>query len=149
MPEAFEVRPLNEHEAKVAQRLVGRLGGGGYLVADGNYDATAPYDRAEACGWQLVAAQRDNNAGAGHHYQSPYRLRCIALLSAPPGAWFGRAPLARRASIERDFGSAAAFGGGLGAPPAWARRQRRVELWVWAKLAINAARILRKQRLAA
>jgi Transposase DDE domain len=149
MPEAWEVRPLNEHEVRVAERLVGQLVGGGYLVADGNYDATALFDRAGACGWQLVAAQRDQNPGCGHHYQSPYRLRCIALLGAPFGARFGRALLAQRTSIERDFGNAVAFAGGLGALPAWVRRQRRVELWVWAKLAINAIRIRRLQGLPA
>jgi hypothetical protein len=73
--DAWEVTPLNEHEAQVAERLFGQLRGGGYVLADGNYDATALFDRAGACGYQLVAAQWDNNPGAGHHYQSPYRLR--------------------------------------------------------------------------
>ena len=143
LPEAWEVTPLNEHEVKVADRLVGRLPGG-YLVADGNYDATKLFDRAGACGVQLVAAQRDNNPGTGHHYQSPYRLRCIGLL----GTAYGAALFRHRAGIERRFGNAVAFGGGLGPGlPAWARRPWRVGLWVWAKLVINAVRSRRRQRL--
>jgi hypothetical protein len=149
MPEAWEVTPLNEHEARVAERLVGQLPGGGYLVADGNYDATALFDRAGACGWQLVAAQHDANPGTGHHYQSPFRLRCIALLRPPAGGAFGAALLGQRGAIERSFGNATAFAGGLGPPPAWVRRGHRLDRWVWAKLAINAARIRRRQRLAA
>jgi hypothetical protein len=145
LPEAWAVTPLNEHEATVAERLFVQLDGGGYVLADGNYDATALFDRAGACGYQLVAAQRDQNPGTGHHYQSPYRLRCIELLR---GA-FGHELFALRPRIERSFGNATAFGGGLSPLPAWVRRRHRVEHWVWAKLAINAVRIRRNQGLAA
>jgi len=141
LPEAWEVTPLNEHEVRAADRLFGRLGGGGYVLADGNYDATALFDRAGACGYQSVAAQLDDNPGTGHHYQSPYRLRCIELL----GGRFGEDLFALRGRVERAFGNATAFGGGLGPLPAWVRRRRRVEHWVWAKLAINAVRIRQKQ----
>lgn len=145
LPEAWEVAPLNEHEVNAAERLVARLGGGGYLLADGNYDASRLFDAAAAAGYQLVAAQRDNNPGAGHRYQSPARRRCIALLAGP----FGRALYRCRVGIETAFGNATAFAGGLGPLPAWVRRRGRVERWVWAKLAINAARIRHGQGLAA
>jgi hypothetical protein len=144
LPEAWEVTPLHEHETRPAERLLAQLPGG-YALADGNYDATALFDRAGACGYQLLAAQRDPNPGTGHHYQSPFRLRCIALLATP----FGRELFGRRAAIERAFGNATSFGGGLSPLPAWVRRRWRVELWVWAKLAINAVRIGHHQRLAA
>jgi hypothetical protein len=129
----------------VADRLFGQLAGGGYVLADGNYDATKLFDRAGACGYQLVAAQKANNSGTGHHYQSPYRLRCIALLR---GA-FGRALFRLRTGIERTIGNATAFAGGLGPLPAWVHRRHRVGQWVWAKLAIYAARIRKNQGLAA
>jgi IS5 family transposase len=145
LPEAWAVAPLNQHEAKVAERLFGQLAGGGYVLADGNYDANGLFDRAGERGYQLLAAQRDNNPGTGHHYQSPYRLRCIELLRGE----FGKELFALRPAIERAFGNATAFAGGLGPLPAWVRRQHRVEQWVWAKLAINAARIRQKQGLAA
>jgi hypothetical protein len=143
LPEVWEVTALHEHEVNVAERLVRRLSGGGYLVTDGNYDANRLFDAAAARGYQLVAAQRDQNPGTGHHYQSPARLRCIDLLRRP----FGRGLLARRVTIEQAFGNATSFGGGLAPLPAWVRRSWRVDYWVWAKLLINATRILRKQGL--
>jgi hypothetical protein len=145
LPEAWDVTPLNEHEAKVAERLFGQLAGGGYVLADGNYDATDLFDTAGGRGYQLVAAQHDKNPGTGHHYQSPYRLRCIELLKGE----FGKALVALRPAIERAFGNAAAFAGGLAPLPSWIRRRHRVDQWVWAKLAINAARIRHNKGLAA
>jgi hypothetical protein len=75
-------------------------------------------------------------------YQSPDRPRSLA--------WFrdglGWALYRERASIERMFGNAGSFGGGLGPLPNWVRRQGRVERWVWCKLAINAARILYRRQ---
>jgi hypothetical protein len=61
LPEAWAVVPWNEHEVPVAQRLVLRLGGAGYLLADGNYDANRLFDTAAAHGDPLVAEQRDHN----------------------------------------------------------------------------------------
>src|SRR5689334_3231442 len=138
LPEAWEVAPLNEHEIRVAERRL-RQRPGGYAVADGTDDATGRYDAAGACHYQLLARQHDANAGRGHHYRSPYRLRCIALRPTP----FGRGLPALRPGIERRFGNATAFAGGVGGvgPPAWVRRRGRVERWVWAKPVINAARI--------
>lgn len=145
LPEAWAVTPLGEHEARVADRLFAQLTGGGYVLADANYDASYLFDTAAARGYQLVAAQADPNPGQGHHYVSPHRRRCIALLRGE----FGRGLLAARVGIERAFGNATAFAGGLGPLPAWVRRRHRVERWVWAKLAINAARIHRNHELAA
>ncbi len=143
VPEAWEVTPLNTSEKEAARRLIPQLGGGGYLLGDGNYDASPLHDRASAHGFQLVARPRKGNAGKGHHYQSPHRLRAIALLRGD----FGRALYAARGAIERSFGNAGSFGGGLQPLPAWVRGRDRVRTWVWAKLLINAARILRKKDL--
>jgi hypothetical protein len=140
VPEAWEVTPMNTSEKVVARRLIAQLGHGGYLLGDGNYDASDLYDRAFGRGYQLVAAHRKGkNPGGGHHYQSPHRLRSIALPHSP----FGRALYRLRGQIERSFGNAVSFGGGLTAPPAWVRGRDRVRTWVWAKLLINAARILK------
>jgi hypothetical protein len=144
LPEAWEVTPLNANEKAVAERLVGPLGHGGYLLADGNYDASYLYDAAFARGYQLVAPCRECKApGSGKHYQSPHRLRSLALLRGD----FGKALYRARTAIERSFGNAASFGGGLGPLPAWVRGLPRVRTWVWAKLLINGIRIMRKQKL--
>jgi len=139
VPETWEVTPLNTCEKAVARRLLPHVSHGGYLVADGNYDASDLYDLAARQGYQLVAGHRKaKNPGGGHHYQSPHRLRSLALLHRP----FGRSLYRSRGGIERAFGNAVSFGGGLAAPPAWVRGRDRVRTWVWAKLLIKAARIL-------
>jgi hypothetical protein len=58
---------------------------------------------------------------------------------------FGRALYRARTALERSYGNATCFGGGLGPLPAWVRGQERVRTWVWAKLLINAARIRRQK----
>lgn len=109
VPEAWEVTPLNANEAAVR-------------------------------GYQLVAPVRAcKEPGSGKHYQSPHRLRSIALRQGQ----FGKALYRARTAIERSFGNACSFGGGLGPLPAWVRGQARVRTWVWAKLLINAVRIER------
>lgn len=139
LPEAWEVTPLNVGEKTVAVRLLTQLHHGGYLLADGEYDASYVYDRAFERGYQLVSpCRKAKNPGSGKHYQSPHRLRCIELFRHPYGQELYRA----RTEIERDFGNATAFGGGLAPLPAWVRGLRRVHTWVWAKLLINAVRIL-------
>jgi hypothetical protein len=139
LPEAWEITPLNVSEKEVGYRLIGQLHDGGYLLADGEYDASYLYDRAFAQGYQLLAPFRKaKNPGRGKHYQSPHRLRSIDLLQHE----FGRSLYKLRTAIERDFGNATSFSGGLTPLPAWVRRLARVRTWDWAKLLINAVRIL-------
>ena len=142
LPEAWEVTPLNEAESVVARRLVRQAPGAGYLLADGNYDSSPLYDDAAAAGYQLLTPLPEN-AGAGHRYQSPHRLRCRDLWQTE----FGRELYGLRYRVEQAYGSAVSFGGGLGPLPAWVRGQGRVRSWVWAKLLINAVRILRNSHL--
>jgi hypothetical protein len=143
LPEAWEVTPLNAPEQTVARRLVAQAPGVGYLLGDGNYDGSPLFDAAAAAGYQLVVPMTDPHTGQGHHYQSPHRLRCFDLVRGD----FGRGLLRLRGAIERRFGNAVSFGGGLGPLPAWVRGQERVRTWVWAKLLINAVRILEHKDL--
>ncbi len=141
VPEAWDVRPLDANEKALAKELVEQLGYGGYLLGDGNYDASYVYDAAFARGYQLVApCRKAKKPGSGKHYQSPHRLRSIEIVRSD----FGRALYRARSAIERSFGNAASFAGGLGPLPAWVRGLPRVRTWVWAKLLINAVRIQRK-----
>jgi len=138
LPEAWEVTPLNAGEKGIAQRLIGQLHQGGYLLADGEYDASYLYDRAFEQGYQLVAPYRKaKKPGSGKHYQSPHRMRSIELLQHR----FGQVLYKARTQIERSFGNATSFGGGLMPLPAWVRGLDRIRTWVWAKLLINAVRI--------
>jgi hypothetical protein len=143
-PEAWEVAPSNASEKEVAQRLIGQLHYGGYLLADGEYDASYLYDRAFDRGYQLISPYRKaKNPGSGKHYQSPHRLHSIELLQHA----FGKGLYQARTQIERSFGNATSFGGGLAPLPAWVRGLDRVRTWVWAKLLINAVRILKHKDL--
>ena len=123
VPEAWDVTPLNANEKALAAELVGQLQYGGYLLGDGNFDASYVYDAAFARGYQLVAPYRKaENPGSGKHYQSPQRLRSIAILQSD----FGRVLYRARTAVERMFGNATSFGGGLGPLPAWVRGLARV-----------------------
>jgi hypothetical protein len=143
-PEAWDVTAINVAETKVAQTLIGRLEYGGYLLADSNYDASVLFDAAAAKGYALRTPHRQANAGKGHRRQSPHRL-----LSIDAGRTdLSKALLQARGEIEPRFGTLSSFAGGLAPLPAWVRRLHRVRTWVWNKLLINAARIIKNQRLA-
>lgn len=145
VPEVWTVTALNVSEKVVARDLLGRFGNVCYVLADGNYDANGLFDLAGERGYQLVVPLTKPGAGQGHHYQSPYRLRCIELVRGEFGAGLYEA----RRQIERSFGNAGSFGGGLGPLPNWVRRAQRVFTWVWTKLLINGVRILKKHGLMA
>jgi hypothetical protein len=145
LPIAWALAPMNVSEKTMARRLIPTLPGGGYLLGDAEYDANDLYDLAAAAGYQLVApkrkAKKKTGTGLGHRPQSPHRLRSIEIRKGR----FGRRLYGRRRQIERDFGNATSFGGGLAPLPAWVRRFPRVRNWVHAKLLINAARWIRNQ----
>ena len=142
LPERWAVTAANEYEGAVAERLLADFAGKGILLADGNYEASPLYDAAAAAGYQLIAPPDDQDTGRGHTYQSPYRLRALEWFKDGWGATL----LRPRSAIERAFGNLTSFGGGLGPLPSWVRRLGRVRRWVWAKLTINAARIILRQR---
>ena len=143
MPETWEVTPMNTGEKTVAHRLIPQLHSGGYLLADGNYDSSKLFDAAWRQQYQLVTPLPRGQAGAGHHYQSVHRHHSIALMQRRCGERL----YAFRATIDRLYGNATSFGGGLSPLPAWVRGLARVRTWVWAKLFINAARIINLNEL--
>jgi hypothetical protein len=144
VPEAWEVAPMNVSEKVVARRLIPQLRYGGYLLGDGNYDASYLYDLAWAQGYQLLAPfRKGEKPGSGGHYQSPHRLRSIELMQSA----FGKEVYRGRGQIERSYGNATSFGGGMGPLPAWVRGMKRVRTWVWAKLLINGVRIMKNKHL--
>lgn len=148
MPDQWAVTPLNMPEKDVARRMLGRLTGGGYVLADAQYDANDIHDRAAHAGHQLIAPRPRPGSGMGHRRQSPHRARAIELLekeSMPHVPTFGATMYAQRRQIERDMGNLTSFGGGLTCLPPWVRRSWRVRHWVHGKLLINAARIRRRK----
>jgi hypothetical protein len=149
LPDAFVITPLDVCEKQMAARMIGRVQGVGYCLADSHYDASWLYDFCAYHGHQLLCPRGKPGTGIGHHYQSAERLRAIQLLE-PPGKinLFGPSLYGLRTNIERDFGHLVSFGGGLAALPSWVRRIWRVRNWVWAKLLINGSRIRRNRKRA-
>lgn len=146
VPEAWAVYPLNRNEARVAPELLAGARGEGYVLGDSQYDSSALYDEAARHHLRLMAERKDPEAGISRgHYQSPERLRAIDQMRRP----FGAELLGLRRAIERDFGGATTFAGGLAPLPAWVRRLHRVHRWTWAKLILNGVRIVMNNGLAA
>lgn len=139
LPLAWGLAPMNTSEKRMARQLIPTLLGGGYLLADPEYDCNDLYDLAHAADHQLFAPKRQKQHGLGHRPQSPYRLRSIELMKTE----FGKKLYRFRRQIERSFGNLVSFGGGLTCLPPWVRRFPRVRNWVHAKLLINAARWFR------
>lgn len=142
VPEVWEVTAANEYEGAVAERLLERVRGKGFLLGDGNYEASRIYDAAAQSCYQLLAPLDPRDNGRGHRYQSPHRL--LAVHWSETG--LAQDLLRGRARIERTFGNMGAFGGGLGPLPNWVRRRGRVTRWVHCKILINAARIIRRRQ---
>jgi Transposase DDE domain len=136
IPTAWALTPMNTSEKTIARLLIPTMPGGGYLLADAQYDVNALYDLSMNAGFQLVAEKR--KGGLGHRPQSPGRLRSIELLKTD----FGRQLYRQRNAIETRFGTMVCTGGALGPLPAWVRRFPRVRNWVQAKLLVIAARWL-------
>ena len=136
LPESWEVTAARENEGVVAVR------GKGFVYADGSYEDNRVYDAAGGSGYLLLADPGTRATGGGHGYQSEDRLLALRFFETGLGWELYR----HRASIERTFGNAGSFGGGLGPLPNWVRRLGRVSRWVCCKLVINAARIIHRQQ---
>ena len=138
---AWRVAPMNKDERVMAKRLLKTAVIQGYVVGDANYDSNYLHEICVGRGNCQFFTPRRYGPGrkVGHRAQSPGRLRSIALLENP---WplFGEQLLQQRSAIERCFGTATNWGGGLTHLPAWIRTHRRVRLWVQAKLALTALR---------
>ena len=143
LPETWELTAMNAGEPTVARRLIPQLTAGGYLLADGNYDGSLLFDQAARQGYQLVTPLPHGTAGGGHHYLSPHRVRSFELMRSD----YGQTLYRTRIAIEQAYGQASSFGGGLSPLPAWVRGLDRVRTWTWAKLLINAARIIKNKKL--
>lgn len=148
MPDAFVVTPLNICEKRMAARMIKRVGGCGYLLGDGHYDASWLYDHCDKHHHQLLSPRPRPGSGLGHHPQSPRRLQAIDMLESPMNVnCFGPGLYRRRTDIEREFSAMMSFGGGLTTLPPWVRRIWRVRRWVCGKLLVTAARArIRRKR---
>jgi hypothetical protein len=137
----WRLAPMNKDERVMAERLLKTTNIDGYIAADANYDSNNLHKTCDARGNRQLIAPRRYGPGrnVGHRAQSPGRLRCIAILENPDPQ-FGQQLIKDRSAIERHFGNATNWGGGLTHLPPWARTHRRVRRWVQAKLTLTAIR---------
>jgi len=137
----WRIAPMNKDERVMAERLLKTSNISGYVVADANYDSNNLHKICDTLGNRQLVTPRRYGPGrnVGHRAQSPGRLRSIALLEHPQPL-FGHQLVKDRSAIERHFGNATNWGGGLTHLPPWARTYRRVRRWVQAKLALTAIR---------
>ena len=142
---AWDVKPMQVDERRVARDLIPRANIEGYLLADANYDANHLYDLAADYRVQLLAPnRRGESEDLGHHDQSPARISSLFLLDHEKTGW-ARQLFKRRPDIERFFGALSSASYGLTYLPPWIRRIDRVRRWVQAKLIVyQIAQIRRK-----
>lgn len=136
----WRVASMNKHERVMGERLLKAAPPEvySYLLADANYDSNALHRVGGQRGkLQLVSPRRYGpSKGTGHRQQSEGRLRSIAILESPFGA-FGEQLRQDRVEIKRQYGNLTNWGGGLSGLPAWVRTHRRVHRWVQAKLVLT------------
>jgi len=147
VPDAWTMGPMNLSDPAGATQLIGELSGSGYLVADVTHDSNPLHAVSASRGFQLLAPRKQPGTGLGHQEHQPSRLRAIEMLEGPSP--LGQNLYRRRTEIERAFGHASNFGGGLQPLPSWVRRPHRVVPWVATKLLLNALRLAQIQALAA
>lgn len=135
----YEVRPMNEGEAKVARGFAESISGG-LVLADANYDTKHLYQALGTHGAQLLTPLKRIAVNPGPlRRMGPHRRLAIELHTW--SAEMYRAILDRRDQVERIFAALTCFGGGLTTLPPWVRRLDRVTRWVTAKIAIYHARL--------
>jgi hypothetical protein len=135
----YEVRPMNEGEAKVARQFADSISAR-LVLADANYDTRHLYQLLGARGAQLLTPLKRIAVNPGPlRRMGPYRRFAIALCRRLGDSY--RALLDLRDQIERIFAALTCFGGGLTTLPPWVRRLDRVTRWVTAKIAIYHARL--------
>ena len=126
---SWKVLPMQHNECKPAYDLIPEIDDGGYLIGDNAYEKNPLYDLADSKSIKLFANRRQG-VGLGHRRNSQHRLDALARLEG----LFVNQLLKGRVGIERMFGQLTSFACGLKPLPSWVRTQRRVEMWVQAKI---------------
>lgn len=153
-PLAWRVEPMNAAECMIAAELLGEAKASGVptpgmtVIGDASYDSNPLHAAAERAGVRLIAPRRRPDRPVTP-YRSHHRGRLESIAVTEHDTTVAAERRRRRTAVERYFGSMASFANGLYHLPPWVRRPHRVRVWVAAKLALNAARISLRKRVAA
>ena len=138
----YEIHPLSVAEQRVAVQLLKTCPPElTRMVADGNYDSMNLHRVAEQTGRRLYTPIRQNRVG---QRQQARRLQLLRLWQHPVGQQL----LSWRDEVERTFGQTSTIGFGFKGLPSWARRQHRVERWMWGKTLCYHAWLIYKRSAA-
>ena len=151
--DAFDVTPLSAGEPTVMTRLVSDVAGpagvlrGTLMRGDSSYDSNPLYRAvADAGGGRLVASRKKPGTGLGHHPHHPDRLRAIDELERTER---GLAEHRRhRVRVEQGLAHLTNLPCGLAPLPNFVRRQRRVSMWVLAKITVYHLHLMLRARRA-
>lgn len=150
---AFIVEPMGVAECTTGEKLIEQAAKRVHLkpdtlvLGDPSYDTNALHKVAREHGTQLLAGRRrPGTALSKGHAQDPGRVVSTQLLEGDEEV--ARWQRNERAAIEHFFGGLSSASGLYALPP-WTRTLGRVRVWVYAKVALNAARIARTQARAA
>lgn len=149
----FTLAPMNQHDSQVAPKLLQKLEGWGYAVADNAYDSNELHTLAADQSHQLIAPpQFKTRHVRDAKHNTPQRLHALDVLASPlefagePGR-FGVALYNQREPIESSFGELTMMG--LDHLPAWVRGPRRVARWSAGKIVLYLIRLAKKKGLIA
>jgi hypothetical protein len=135
---AYRIRPMNEAEQTVALELASQVPETvTRVLGDGVYDRMQWHRRREETGKKLYTPLRQQRVG---RRQQPRRLPLLRLWQRPTG----RRLIKLRDEVERAFGQESNVAFGFKGLPAWARRHRRVDRWMWGKNLLHNAWLLTK-----
>ena len=149
----WRVMPMNHAEQTQTRALLGELrgerrAGRRLLLGDAGYNSNPLFAAARGVGLRLLAPRCKPDTGLGWRRHDRDRLSSKRL-SEDRGGWMWGKVHGLRTGVERYFAglsSGVVSGGHL---PPWARRIHRVRNWIDAKIIINAARVVRNQKIRA
>lgn len=143
--DAFTVTTLNAGEPTVTRRQVPTLDLDGVLLrGDSSYDSNPLYRAVAEAGGRLIASRKKPGTGLGHHRHHPDRLRAIRELEQSEESI--KSHKRHRIRVEQGLAHLTNLPYGLAPLPNFVRRQRRVELWVPAKITLYHLHLILRQQ---
>jgi len=145
----WALHPMNHGETTACAKIIEKLpkqDRTNILVGDAGYSSNPLHAMAASRNIRLIAPRIKPGTGFGNRKHHQDRIASVRL-TEDRGGWMWPMLRSRRSGVERFFSGLVTSCVGAGHLPSWVRSLRRTRLWIGAKLAINAARIVRNQQL--
>ena len=145
----WALHPMNHGETTACAKIIEGLAKQEcktILIGDAGYSSNPLHAIAALRNIRLIAPRAKPGTKLGNRKHHQDRVASVRL-TEERGGWMWRMLSARRSGVERFFSGLATSCVGAGYLPSWVRTLRRTRLWIGAKLAINAARIVRNHEI--